>query len=212
MDGVTIDTEPLYAKAEIKLFREYGVEIPDEDWVLFRGCTEEKFYSISMERYGITENRNIFMEKGRTYVKNEFLNHLDFMDGFLDLHDEITSNELKTALVTASPKAMFHFVDSRLNLKGKFKSVIYGGMTNEQKPHPAPYLLAMEKLNVNPTATVIIEDSLHGLESAKNSGAVVIGIRGSIPEEQLKIADHVISELSELNTRKLQEIHKTYHL
>ena len=44
MDGVIIDTEPLYAKAEIKLFREYGVEIPNEDWVLFRGCNEESFY------------------------------------------------------------------------------------------------------------------------------------------------------------------------
>ncbi len=212
MDGVTIDTEPLYARAEIKLFREYGVEIPDEDWVLFRGCTEEKFYSISMERYGITEDRKIFMEKGRSYVKSEFMNHLNFMDGFLDLHQEITSQELKTALVTASPKAMFHFVDSRLKLKEKFKSVIYGDMTNQQKPHPAPYLLAMEKLNVKPTETVIIEDSLLGLESAKKSGAVVIGIRGSIPEEKLGIANHIISKLSELNTDKLIEIHKTYHL
>ena len=70
----------------------------------------------------------------------------------------------------------------------------------------------MEKLNVNSTETVIIEDSLLGLESAKKSGAVVIGIRGSIPEEKLGIANHIISKLSELNTDKLIEIHKTYHL
>ena len=41
MDGVIIDTEPLYTRAEIKLFREYGIEIPKEDWSLFRGCSEE---------------------------------------------------------------------------------------------------------------------------------------------------------------------------
>ena len=32
LDGVTIDTEPLYTNSEIRLFREYGVEIPKEDW------------------------------------------------------------------------------------------------------------------------------------------------------------------------------------
>ncbi len=38
MDGVVLDTEPLYTKAEIRLFGEYGVVIPEEDWSLFRGC------------------------------------------------------------------------------------------------------------------------------------------------------------------------------
>ena len=41
MDGVTLDTEPLYQKAEIRLFKEYGVNIPDEAWKLFRGCSEK---------------------------------------------------------------------------------------------------------------------------------------------------------------------------
>ena len=50
LDGVVIDTEPLYAKGEIKLFKEYGVIIPEEDWKLFRGCTEEKFYDLSMKK------------------------------------------------------------------------------------------------------------------------------------------------------------------
>ena len=44
MDGVIIDTEPLYTKAEIRLFDEYGVKVPEEDWSLFRGCTEQDFF------------------------------------------------------------------------------------------------------------------------------------------------------------------------
>lgn len=212
MDGVTIDTEPLYAKAEIRLFREYGVEIPDEDWKLFRGCNEETFYELSMTRYGVKENREKFMKKGRMYVREEFEIHLDFMDGFLELQKDIFSKGLSTALVTASPQAMFNFVDSRLKLTSIFKTVIYGGMTKDQKPHPAPYLLAMDRLNSSPNETVIIEDSVHGLQSAKDSGAVVIGIRGSIPEENLSIAHHIVSRLSELNVQSLTEIHETYHL
>lgn len=44
LDGVVIDSKPLYQNAEIKFFREYGVSIPDEDWKLFKGCSEESFF------------------------------------------------------------------------------------------------------------------------------------------------------------------------
>ena len=146
------------------------------------------------------------------YVREEFETHLDFMDGFLELQKDVFSKGLSTALVTASPQAMFNFVNSRLKLTSIFKTVIYGGMTKDQKPHPAPYLLAMDRLNSSPSETVIIEDSVHGLQSARDSGAVVIGIRGSIPEENLSIAHHIVSRLSELNVQSLTEIHETYHL
>ncbi|SVA92829.1 uncharacterized protein METZ01_LOCUS145683, partial [marine metagenome] len=82
MDGVVLDTEPLYTKAEIRLFGEYGVIIPEEDWPLFRGCTERDFFDLSMKRYHITEDRHIFMEKGREYVRDEFKKSLAFMPGF----------------------------------------------------------------------------------------------------------------------------------
>ena len=58
MDGVILDTEPLYTRAEIRLFHEYGVNIPEEDWSLFRGCSEEDFFNLSMQRYKINENIN----------------------------------------------------------------------------------------------------------------------------------------------------------
>ena len=46
LDGVTIDTEPLYTLSEIRLFKEYGIEIPREDWSLFRGCSEKTFFDL----------------------------------------------------------------------------------------------------------------------------------------------------------------------
>jgi beta-phosphoglucomutase-like phosphatase (HAD superfamily) len=76
-------------------------------------------------------------------------------------------------------------------------------MANENKPHPAPYLLAMKKLNVNPKNTVIIEDSVHGINSGLSSGAFVVAYRGSIPENELKIAPLIINNHSELSINKL---------
>ena len=59
MDGVVLDTEPLYTLAEVRLFGEYGVKIPREDWALFRGCSEDDFFDLSMKRYNISEKKTI---------------------------------------------------------------------------------------------------------------------------------------------------------
>ena len=67
LDGVTIDTEALYTISQIRLFREYGVEIPKDDLSLFRGCSEKTFFDLSIKRYGINENRDLFIEKGRKH-------------------------------------------------------------------------------------------------------------------------------------------------
>ena len=82
LDGTVIDSEHLYQKAETKLFKEYGVEIPNNDWKIFRGCSEQNFYKISMDRYNIKEQREIFIEKGRGYIKKEFESSLHFKKTF----------------------------------------------------------------------------------------------------------------------------------
>ena len=79
LDGVTVDTESLYTIAEIRLFGEYGINIPEKDWPLFRGCSEKTFFDLSMDRYGITENRDVFIRKAREYVMDEFKKNIPFV-------------------------------------------------------------------------------------------------------------------------------------
>ena len=110
---------------------------------------------------------------------------------------------IKTALVTASPNEMFNYVDGRLWLTKLFDSIVSGGMVAKNKPHPEPYLMAMEMLNVNPENTVVIEDSVHGINSGLSSGAFVIGYRGSVPESALKIAHLIINNHTELSVELL---------
>ena len=123
MDGVTIDTEPLYTNAEIRLFREYGIEIPEEDFSLFRGCSEKMFFALSMERYGISENPNIFIEKGRKYVLEEFNKNIPFVKGFKVLHNWV-AKFYHVGLVTASPKESLNFICKKVGLDNYFKHML----------------------------------------------------------------------------------------
>lgn len=205
MDGVILDSETLYTFAEIKLFKEYGVEIPEEDWPLFRGCSEDQFFNKTMDRYNIDEEKSIFIKKGREYVKKEFINNLKFMKGFKSLH-KIIINNFKTGLVTASPIHNLDLVRSIINIDDLFDHIISGEETANNKPYPDPYLEMMSRLNIKPSNTVIIEDSLNGIKAGLSSGAYVIAKTGSAPIEQLSIANLIISDLSEITKEMINEL------
>ena len=205
MDGVVLDTEPLYTKAEIRLFREYDVEIPEEDWPLFRGCAENDFFDLSMSRYNITEDKNVFIEKGRKYVKEEFQTGLDFMPGFHKLYARV-KKKYNTGLVTASPRHNIDFVCGLIDLDNIFEHIISGDETLRNKPHPEPYFAMMKKLNVLPINSVIIEDSLHGLQAGLASGAHVIAKTGSVPNKDLSIAHLIVTHLDKITNDVLEEI------
>ncbi len=197
LDGTVIDSEPLYQRGEINLFKEYGVEIPKEDWKIFRGTTEQDFYTISMKKYNIKEDRKIFIEKGRAYIKKEFDNNLQFKRDFLKFHSHI-KDKYKIGLVTASPLHSFKYVDRMLHLKKYFSKIITNDDIERSKPAPDPYLKMMKLLDLNPKQTLIIEDSINGMLSAKSSGANVVGITGSVNIQDMPGPDIIISNFFEL--------------
>ncbi len=205
LDGVVIDSEPLYQKGEMRLFREYGVEIPEEDWQLFRGSTEKLFYKMARERYHIDAGVEDLRKKGRGYVLEEFAKHLDYMPGFTNLMKSM-DGQFKVGLVTATPADMFEWVNLRLNLRKFFPHILTGNMTTRGKPHPDPYLKMMKILSVRPQSCIIVEDSRHGITSGLRSGARVIALTGSIPHEKMPKTHAVVTNLSEITPELIRLI------
>ena len=211
MDGVVVNSERLYQKAEKRLFKEYGVTIPNEDWKLFRGCGEAEFFQLVRERYGINESPDTLRRKGQSYILVEFDANLNFNDGFQELHRQL-DGRYQLGLVTSTPGELFQWLDQRLELRGYFHEVIHGGMTTNTKPHPEPYLEMMRRLDVKPEETVVIEDSIHGLNSALAAGAWAIALTGTIPRKDLPSVNMMVDSLAELTPTLLDELSEIKHL
>ena len=205
LDGVVIDTEPLYTKAEIKLFEEYGIHIPEKDCALFRGCSEQTFFDLSMKRYGITEDKDVFIAKSREYVRNEFSDNLTFMPGFKNLHWRINKH-YKTGLVTATSRSTLNWIINQIELDNFFKHILSGDETKRNKPYPDPYMMMMKFLSVQPENTVIVEDSLHGLQSGLSAGGNVIAITGSVSANDLSSAHRIVQHLNEITIEMIKEL------
>ena len=160
-----------------------------------------------MNRYGITEDRIIFQNKGRAYVREEFEKHLDFMPGFKDLIKRLNGQYL-IGIVTATPEYMFKWVDERLNLSDIFEHIVYGGMTDKGKPNADPYLLGMKQFNMDPKNTMVIEDSVHGIQAGLSANAKVVGLTGSVDVEDMPAAHKIINSLNEIDTIFINSLFK----
>ena len=71
-------------------------------------------------------------------------------------------------------------------------------MVVNHKPHPEPYLKALEMLDVNASSAIVFEDSPVGILSAKNAGIDVIAFCGSVVKQDVSAADAMVSDYAKI--------------
>ena len=82
-------------------------------------------------------------------------------------------------------------------------------MFQNSKPHPECFLLGMKLLGATPENSFVFEDSFHGLQAGRSSGATVIGLATTNPREAIQSkADYVIDDFSEMHAADLALLKK----
>lgn len=195
-DGVIADTEPLYTtfwnREGMKYFGEenFGIKIKGQTFKHISGYfADEK--DLAQAMHDIDE-----FERNMPYT---------LVPGILDFLNELEAAGVPTAIVTSShDKKMENAWRAHPWLKEKVTTVLTSNDFTASKPDPECFLKAMEKLGGKPERTIVFEDSLHGIQAGRNSGAFVVGLPTTFPEEKLKdICDLVIPDFTGLTLENL---------
>ncbi|MDQ6663062.1 MAG: HAD family phosphatase [Acidobacteriota bacterium] len=107
---------------------------------------------------------------------------------------------IPTAVATNAEPENAHFVLRAAGLEHLFRAVVDGCQVHRPKPHPEIYLRAAELLGVAPSACVVFEDSVPGVQSALAAGMTVVGLlttHAGLPGVALEIADFRGTKLDE---------------
>lgn len=128
----------------------------------------------------------------------------DHRPGAEQLLDDLRAHAIPTALVSSSPRIL---VDAVLDSVGSahFALTIAGDEVPRTKPFPDPYLLACERLGVNPSQVIVLEDSPVGIAAAEAAGCVAVGIPFAVPLPAAR-RRHIIGSLADLTTERLREL------
>lgn len=204
MDGLTVDSEPLWLESEVELTAFFGYEWVTADQVACLGGPLTRVGEYMFERCKGVKSPEFFTRTLIDIQCKKLRGATPLMPGAINLIREIQRNGTPTGLVSASPRII---VDAVLeNLGGDlFPFSISSDDVERTKPYPDSYLLAANKCEVDITASLIFEDSLTGVSAAKASGAWLIAVPHLVQvQESARVRS--IKSLEQLSLAKLSEL------
>ena len=187
MDGVLIDSEPLWTVAEIELARTLGGEWGDDIKAAVIGTRLDVAVHTVLRWYGAPDgpddvaNAMQFLLDRRVEL---FHVELPLMPGALEVIDGVRALGVPTALVSSSYRVL---MDAALDVLGghRFDVTLAGDEVAHGKPSPEPYLRCCELLGVSASRCVIVEDAMSGVHSGEAAGATVVAVPWIAPIEAL---------------------------
>ena len=181
-DGVIADTEMARLKALIKYAKDKGyTPLSEEDG--FRrivGRTSREFLTDAYPEMN-EETITYIVEQRRADTRQNIAECAEIIDGIKETLEELSKYRL--AICSGSTREIIKATISHFGIENKFIAIVGQDDVDNLKPHPQPYLLALERLGVLAENAVAIEDTAIGIESAKKAGMPVIGFRNRTYEK-----------------------------
>ncbi len=210
MDGVIVDSEPLWGIAMHKVFSTIGFNLTPADYAKTTGLKLNEVIDYWHNvRPWTNKSKEIVITE--IYEGVESLIHTEghLMSGIKELLEQLKSNDYKIGLASSSSQRLIRFVLQHFGLTEYFDHVHSAEKEVFGKPHPAVFISCAQALKTtNHQEIIVIEDSVNGLIAAKAARMRTI----AMPDERRSndprfiIADKIVHSLTEINQPMLDEI------
>jgi HAD superfamily hydrolase (TIGR01509 family) len=203
MDGVIIDSEPLWRRAMIRSFVEVGIPFTDEHCRIttglrFKEVAEFWFKKHHISHITIDEFDELVINRLCTLIEQEG----KLMPGVLESLIFFKEKGLKIGIGTSSNTRLMNTVVDVLQIRNYFDALCSAEHMAYGKPHPQVYLTCADELDTSPQNCLVIEDSVNGIIAGKAAQMKVVAIPEEINKHNTKftIADYKANSLLEIIT------------
>jgi mannitol-1-/sugar-/sorbitol-6-/2-deoxyglucose-6-phosphatase len=168
MDGLLIDSEPLWNEAASEIFNGYGVRLTEQQYASTTGLRTREFlvfwfthFKIPVEHINEAEIKiinkviELVKQKGRP------------LPGISHIFNFFTERNFKIGLATSSPPDLINEVIDLLGIRDLLQAISSANDLPHGKPHPEVYLNCARQLSVLPGQCICFEDSYNGMIAAK---------------------------------------------
>jgi HAD superfamily hydrolase (TIGR01509 family) len=191
MDGVIVDSEPLHKKAFETLFDElgkkhdHGIAFAD-----YYGRSDKALLHDFIEKHKLPNELEDLTQRKLKY----FLQYLrEHRPVFKELHQLVPelAKRYKLAIGSSNFRQIIDVVMEISGLRPHFSAIVGQEDIRFVKPDPEVYFSAAKRLGVRPSACVVIEDAVAGIQAAQMAGMKCIGLTSSLSPEKLECADFI---------------------
>lgn len=200
LDGVVVTTDELHYLAWKQLANELGIEnFTKEDNVRQRGVSRMASLEVVLEKsiikYTQKEKLELADRKNSIYVSSlASLSPADILPGVEEFIAFLKERGIKTAIGSASKNTPM--ILEKIGLTEAFDAISCGLDTTKSKPDPEVFLIAAQKLGVDPAECLVVEDSDAGIAAAKAGGMFALAVGAAKNNTQ---ADYCADSIGDLD-------------
>lgn len=209
MDGLLIDSEPLWGAAIQEVFSGMGIHLESDQFALTTGLRTNEVVDYWYHRFGWSDKSPEMVTREIVdLVTEKILRQGNPMEGLEYILQFFHDRNFKIGLASSSPMALITSVLEHIKIRRFFHAVYSAEYEDYGKPHPAVYLACARELGSKSMECVVFEDSVTGLIAAKAARMKTV----AVPEAHKRgdpryvLADMRLDSLKEFTGDRLLEL------
>jgi HAD superfamily hydrolase (TIGR01509 family) len=205
VDGVLIDSEPVWERVRRKFVADRGGRWPDDAQDRMMGMSTAEWSAYMSEDFGLRIAPREVAQLVIVAMTAEYQAHLPLLPGAVDAVRALSAR-WRLGVASSAPKILIEAVLDASGLRSAFAAAVSSEEVARGKPAPDVYLEAAARLGVPPAAGAAVEDSSNGLRAAAAAGLAVIAVpRPEYPPaaDAIQRARVVLDSLTELTAETI---------
>jgi HAD superfamily hydrolase (TIGR01509 family) len=200
LDGVLVDTEPIWERVRRRYAEEHGGRWSDDLQARMMGVQTRDWSRELSDATGGGVAPEAIAQEISADLAREYEKHLPVIDGAVPAVRKLAAS-FRLGLVSGSPASLIRLVLHLTGLAPCFEVAMSADEVEHGKPEPDPYVGLAARLEVAPQSCLAVEDSANGIRSAVAAGMRVVAIpRGKHrpAPRVLELADRTLDSIKEL--------------
>jgi len=206
MDGLLIDSEPLWKIAAQKIFKNIGIELTNEQYLSSTGLRTKEFVQLWCSKFGKSEVNYAEVEENITDLVMQLVDSQGIlMNGVQHILPFFKQRKFKIGIASSSPEKLIKQVITQFSLHDFIDEIASAEHLAYGKPHPEVYINCAKQLGVAPKDCIAFEDSFNGLLAAKAARmkCVIVPEYAIAKDKRWGAADLQLSSLQNFNALHL---------
>lgn len=209
MDGLLVNSEPFWRKAEMECFAKVGITLSEDDCRETMGFRLNEVVALWYSQQpwqgaSLADVEADIIETVSCYILEEAVP----LPGVSEAIDICRKAGLKTAVASSSPMKLIESVVKRFDLESQFDCLHSAQHEEFGKPHPAVFIRTARTLGVKPEECVVFEDSFHGMVAGLAARMRVIAVPAAedFDRPEFKAARLLLPDLRAFNPEMLESV------
>jgi beta-phosphoglucomutase len=206
IDGVLLDSYKMHYECWRAIAEKHSITLSEKEFdSLFGRRGSEIVRQIWGKDLPGEQVVAIHRQKQALYRENLQRNFPE-MDGAIQIIDALAAEGFVLGIGSSAPPENVEMSLNGLGRAKSFKAVVTGSDVTRGKPDPQVFLLAAQRMGVEPSNCAVIEDAVAGIAAALAGGMTAIALAGTAPTESLTMAHLVVTSLRQLIPKQISEL------